>query len=588
MKCRVLLPFVLVVHSAFGAAASFQKPEPPRLSVDAAYLPPTNGALWKVTASAGAKRSEGQPASSQTVVLRDLQQAFNRARPGDIIELEAGGTFAGNFGFPRKEGEGWIYVRSSRHDDLPPPGTRVRPEQAPLMGRIVSPNQLPALQVAPGAHHVRFVGVEITTTHATTKSTNWNLILVSGHYKDSNVVYARRLEDLSQHIIFDRCYIHGTPTGDVRAGLSFNGAFLALLDSTVSDFHEVGPDSQAVWAWNGAGPYLIQNNYLEGSGENIMFGGTDPVISDRNGPQPKSHRAIACAVDRKTQAERSGLVPSDIVIRGNHFFKPLSWRIGHATFAGIRWTVKNLFELKNARRVLIEGNVLENNWAHAQNGSAILFTVRNQSGTAPWSAVHDVTFTHNIVRNAPVGMLISSEDDIHQSQPTKNVLIQNNLFEGIERHFFLLGSPSKTSVLSNLVIDHNTFLHSKLAGASVAFFEGAGPFSDDFDFTNNLLTYGRYGILGTGKGPGFSTFEVYLTEYRMQKNVFLNGGLARFYPPGNFMPVSAEDAGITDISGGDYRLSEESRYHKAGTDGKDIGADMNALRAATSGAISGK
>ncbi|HKG22692.1 MAG TPA: hypothetical protein VKC34_12405, partial [Blastocatellia bacterium] len=64
-----------------------------------------------------------------------------------------------------------------------------------------------------------------------------------------------------------------------------------------------------------------------------------------------------------------------------------------------RWSVKNIFELKNARRVLVDGNLFENNWVDGQNGTAILFTVRNQEGTAPWSVVEDVTFTNNVLRH---------------------------------------------------------------------------------------------------------------------------------------------------------------------------------------------
>src|SRR6266700_6564662 len=117
--------------------------------------------------------------------------------------------------------------------------------------------------------------------------------------------------------------------------------------------------------WNGAGPFKIGNNYLEATGENVMFGGADPSI--RN------------------------LVPSDIEIRHNHFFKPTSWR-------NVWAAVKNLFELKNAQRVFVEGNVFENNWAAAQAGWAVQFTVRNQDGRAPWSTIEDVTFRKNIVR----------------------------------------------------------------------------------------------------------------------------------------------------------------------------------------------
>ena len=52
-----------------------------------------------------------------------------------------------------------------------------------------------------------------------------------------------------------------------------------------------------------------------------------------------------------------------------------------ADHPGDSWLVKNLFELKNARNVLVERNVFENNWANGQAGYAILFTPRNQEGT---------------------------------------------------------------------------------------------------------------------------------------------------------------------------------------------------------------
>jgi hypothetical protein len=231
------------------------------------------------------------------------------------------------------------------------------------MPKIDTPNRAPAIRTAAAAHHYRFVGIEVTARGAT-RST--------GPYSDNNVVYLESgggqtsPSQVPTEIIFDRCYIHGTPTGSVRRGIAMNGARMAAVDPYLSDFHEVGADSQAISGWNGPGPFKIVNNHLEGEGGNLMFGGADPSIPD--------------------------LIPSDIEIRGNHFFKPLSWKIGHPTYAGTPWSVKNLFELKNARRVLAEGNLLEHNWQHDQNGFAILFTVRNQDGGARWSTVEDVTF----------------------------------------------------------------------------------------------------------------------------------------------------------------------------------------------------
>src|SRR5262249_39206743 len=153
---------------------------------------------------------------------------------------------------------------------------------------------------------------------------------------------------------------------------------------------ERGADAQAIAGWNGDGPFLIVNNHIEGSGENLLFGGADPSI-----PM---------------------LVPADIEIRRNHIVKPLRWKQGEPGFQGTPWSVKNLLELKNARRVLIEGNLLENNWQESQNGFAILFTVRNQDGRATWSVVEDVTFAGNVVRHAANGINMHGRDDNYPSQ----------------------------------------------------------------------------------------------------------------------------------------------------------------------------
>src|SRR5206468_10630204 len=111
--------------------------------------------------------------------------------------------------------------------------------------------------------------------------------------------------------------------------------------------------------------------------------------------------------------------------------KPLSWRVGDPSYAGIHSSVKNLFELKNARRMLLDGNILENNWQDAQGGTAIVLTVRNQDGTAPWSTVEDVTITHNIIRQAAEAIGMHGRDDLHPSQQSKRFRIKNNLMDDI-------------------------------------------------------------------------------------------------------------------------------------------------------------
>ena len=125
------------------------------------------------------------------------------------------------------------------------------------------------------------------------------------------------------------------------------------------------------------------------------------------------------------------LVPADIEVRGNLIAKPLSWRPGDSTYAGVHWNVYDLLELKNARRMLVDGNIFEYSWPDSLDGWAIAFTPRNQSGGAPWSTVEDITFTNNIVRHATGAILIHGTDDLHPSRQTQRLLIQNNLFVDI-------------------------------------------------------------------------------------------------------------------------------------------------------------
>src|SRR6058998_3955659 len=299
-----------VALSLLGATPTFsaQSPESPRVFLDTTYVAQTG-------------RQISVPAGG------DLQAALNSAQLGDTLVLQAGATYTGNFTLPVKSGSGWIYVQSSALSSLPAAGTRVGPGQASLMPKIVSPNTAPAISTAAGAHHFRFVGVEISTTWASTSATNYGLVSLEA--PNGNTA----LTQVPTDIVFDRCYIHGTPTGNVRRAILMNSARTAVVDSYLSDLHEIGADSQAIAAFNGPGPFKIVNNYLEGAGENVMFGGADPRIPD--------------------------LVPSDIEVRQNYFVKPLAWRQGDPAYAGVAWTVKNLFELKNARRVLVEGNLFE-------------------------------------------------------------------------------------------------------------------------------------------------------------------------------------------------------------------------------------
>ncbi len=479
--------------------------------------------------------------SGRTIRVRagqDFQAALHRAEPGDTIELEAGATYRGPFILPRKRatrnGQGqWITIRPSKGSiPLPPPGVRVSPADAPAMARLETAIGA-VVTTAPGAHHYRFIGIEFSA--ADTPKDAKNPAVLNG------LVWLRAqgAHHLPHHFIFERCYLHGDPKLGTRRAIIMNSAVTAVVDSYLSDFKFVGEDSQAIIGWSGPGPYRIENNYLEGAGENIMFGGGDPYI----------HL----------------LVPSDIEIRRNHFAKPTAWQ------AQRHWTVKNLFELKNARRVLIDGNLFEYNWPHSQNGFAILFTVRNQDDSAPWSVVEDVIFSNNIIRHVANGINILGHDDNHHSQQTRRIHIRNNLFQDLGGSWGPGNLFQLLDGVESVVIEHNTALNT----GTILFAEGRPH--QGFRFRNNIVIHNQRGIVGTDSGVGRPVLKRYFPESVIRDNMIV-GGSVGYYRKGNSFPASMKSVGFIDPDGGDYRLSPASDNGF----GVGVGVDFSELCAALS------
>jgi len=526
----VTTPYTLTATNSAGSVAqsvtvtvvpqpSQGAPELPRVFLDTAYRPPTGNTI--------------RVAAGQSV-----QAAINQAQPGDVIMLQAGATFTGNFVLPNKSGSSWIIIRSDAADAaLPPPGARVSPASASLMPKLVSQTSDPVVQTDDGAHHYRFIGVEFRAT-----TDIYNIVSFGGDQTS--------LAATPHDLIIDRCYIHGNPANNARRGVMINSASTAIIDSYISDIHEVGADSQAVCGWNGPGPFKIVNNYLEGAGETFMLGGAPPSIP--------------------------GLIASDIEFRLNNLFKPLSWKANDPTYAGSHWTVKNLFELKNAQRLLVDQNVFENNWADAQNGFAILFTPRGEGGTAPQATAADVTFTNNILRHSGGGFNIAGPDDTSPSQPSQRILIKNNLIDDINGNRWTSSVPADGRAFQtvggpvNVTIDHNTVFES---GAVIV---ADGAPSLGFVFRNNIAPHGDYGVLGSGHGTGLEALAFYFPGYDFRRNIII-GAQSSNYPPDNFYPTSINLVGFIDFANGNYRLGLNSPYISQGTDGKDIGCDFTAL-----------
>jgi hypothetical protein len=470
----------------------------------------------------------------------DLQAALDRARAGDTILLKAGAKYVGNFILPKKTGTQAITIRTSDAPGQPPAGSRVFPSHAGSLAKIQSPDSQPALRTAPGAHDWRLQLLEFLPTRD-----GFGDIITLGDGSSAQ----RDLPSVPQRIVVDRCYIHGDPEKGQKRGIALNSGDTQVIGSYISEIKVKGQDAQAIAGWNGPGPFTIVNNYLEAAGENFMLGGADPSIE--------------------------GLIPSDVIFKRNHLSKPLAWRAQG-------WTVKNLLELKNARRVLIEGNLIEYAWRHAQAGYAVLFTPRNQDGGSPWSTVEDVTFRYNIVRHAGGAMQIVGADSEHPSGPTRRILVTHNLFYGIDAGiwegsgaFVLIGDGP-----IDVAIEHNTVQQS---GTILLAFGGTKDVPKaipGMKFRDNIVKHNEYGVFGNDHAVGEDSLRSYFPGAVFQSNA-IAGGDSRSYPSGNiFLREGEFDGQFVSPSTGDFRLRPGSRLRSAATDKKDLGADIGAIAVA--------
>src|ERR1041385_536168 len=461
---------------------------------------------------------------------QNLQSVIDRARPGDVIELEAGKVYEGPIKLPAKSGDAFITIQSSGVAQLPE-RKRVGPAQRDLFAKLQTATAgEPVIKTAPGRHNYRLIGLEASTTKPDLKA-----------YELISIGDARQTEaDVPHDIVIDRSWIHGFDTQDVQRGVSLNGREITVSYSYINEIHGRGYDTQALCGWNGPGPFHIINNYLEAAGENILFGGADPPIGN--------------------------LIPSNIETRRNSLLKPLRWNAKDPSYAGIHWSVKNLLEIKMGRNVVIDGNVLENSWGDAQIGYAVLFTVRNQDGKAPWATIENVSFTNNVVKNSEQGFQLLGKDSPNVSQRANGLQITNNLFTGIVNLFLTMTD------YYNVTLSHNTHFQN---GNIMSLY---GEPSTGFVYTDNITNRGSngYGIFGDSVGEGNPAISRYVPGSTIRRNIVI-GATASIYPPNNAFPATMEDVGFQDRQSGNYKLSPKSKFKGTATDKTDPGCQLDRL-----------
>lgn len=310
------------------------------------------------------------------------------------------------------------------------------------------------------------------------------------------------------HVTLTDLAFEAGPNGGHRA-IELHGADLIATFNRITNFWEKGRDSQGIYALNGPGPYTIDDNYIEASGEGILVGGDSIKIPN--------------------------LVPANISIRRNHVVKLDAWRKGSG-LPGDGAVVKNQVEIKASEHVTIEGNLLENVYgAQGQDGTPIVLTVRDQKGDNPWVVVDDVTVRGNTVKRC-TGFAVSilGSDNNFPTRQTQTVTIEGNDFEDCPSGMRIIAGVARL-----LTVRRNSFLGITGNFLSYDDWRGAAAVKTPLVWTENVIRSGAYGITAATTGPGIATLNLWSPGATFTGNVIEATSLTQLpprtiaYPPGN-------------------------------------------------------
>lgn len=552
----------------------------------------------------------------------DLQAKLTAAVCGQRITLPAGSVYTGHFTLPLLHctAGNYLWIVTAGLASLPAEVaaytttyngiTLYLPQFGPcyagvssLLGRptmncpgipgtytakIVTPDAQPPVKFTGGTSSIRLIGLELTRT--------------AGTGFVSELLNLGSIANVD-HLIFDRVWCHGDENQDETEACFYTTAasYVASVDSYYNNFYcisSIGTCSDAK-AIGGAANTLnstveiglkLVNNFFEASGENILYGGGG-----------------------------SNTVAADFEIRLNTNFKPLTWNPSDPAYnggiSGHAFIVKNLFEFKNGRRVLIEGNTFVNNWAQAQNGTALLFTPKNGTNNCPLCADLDVTFRYNRVNTAgSVAQLVMAKSDLgyfaaggnrysfHDNVADNLNYATCNCTTGIQT--FLMWSdyatPSSSQVEHDVSVNHNTAVYASTSGNPTAAIGLSGPLIStghnmfNMTFINNVVLSGSTGTSNTIGGgiaancaegtTGAAEINACWTTYTLGGNCFINNGSVS-WPGSNVTSLANQAAAYVSWNNGNagnYTLSANA-CQAHGLDGTDPGANISALASVLAG-----
>lgn len=291
--------------------------------------------------------------------------------------------------------------------------------------------------------------------------------------------------------------------------------------------------------------------------------------------------------------------------------------------SGTVYVVKNNFEFKHAEGaapagvILLEGNVFDGSWCCSQN-MIVNMKGWNQNGGDVSAAVRNVTFRKNWIRHGVRGLaLVSNDSELHPTGRMANVVIEDVLFTDLSTAwggdfsavYITTGNPTPyigSRGVKGVTFNHLTFVSSDTTppAGTIWFDKTVGHEHSDITITNSIFpkngTYGFQGLLSGGlRGGAFQGTNGWNDDVvgtsTAHHNVWPDSVSGTYsFSTSSFFPTESalrsayvnHTACLADVITG-CALTGASAYDNAASDGRDIGADIAAIKVLTDQALSG-
>jgi regulation of enolase protein 1 (concanavalin A-like superfamily) len=504
----------------------------------------------------------GDPTGNMTKLQAalDAAKAINTAPQKIIVRANNGSgsqcVYQGSLNTRQPAGTAQILIQSSAIASLPGLHQRINPAaHAQFMPKLLTTTaNSPVLQPRFGEvpAYYKFEGIDFQAS-----STQDTAIVAVG---DPEQITSET--KMPHNFVFWHCAFRPTSESSVniKNAITVNGHSVTVLDSYLGPNSYHGNESHGIGLTYGTKLSFV-NNFNGAASIPILVGGATSLIE--------------------------GATSADIEYRQNYNFRNPAWQ----TDTSRARAIKNLFELKNAIRVVVEGNRMENNWVDAQAGHAILFQCVFDSGD--WCKIEDVDFRNNFILNSTSIGTVNGREYMRGTN-VRRMAFRNNLWQNINPPAYG-NSSNPTPHLSisrgplDIRLEHNTFRQPN--GNKTVSLVG-DPDGDNtgeertagFIWRNNIADGWGCGFFGDSTSCGLSGINHYLHGYVISHSVAV-GDSSTLYPSttpsGNMMFPSTEAAvGFTNPAANDWSLLTSSAYKGGGSGGSDPGVNWTVLQSA--------